>query len=215
MKAILMSVQPQWVQKILSGEKTVELRKSKPAFALDYTDYALETEGIDVYCYCTKSKPDLWAWRCLPSDNPIFETGDINNVFFGETIQFNGKVPCKFTLRKVTEIGHIVEGVALDDNYEYSLNGDSSLSIADYLKKAGLTVYESLRYKGNSKNLYGWHIDDLQVFDKPMELGDFNKCDGFSDCFNCKHYPQSNNDGIGCKFRKLTRAPQSWQYIEV
>ena len=42
-KAVLISIRPKWVEKILSGEKTLELRKTEPK---------LETP-FKVYIYCT------------------------------------------------------------------------------------------------------------------------------------------------------------------
>lgn len=45
MKAILISIRPQWVAKILNGEKTIEIRKKFPS---DYVGW--------VYIYCTKDK---------------------------------------------------------------------------------------------------------------------------------------------------------------
>lgn len=44
MKSILVSINPKWVAKILNGEKTIEIRKSKPKCDLPIT----------VYIYCTK-----------------------------------------------------------------------------------------------------------------------------------------------------------------
>ena len=46
MKAIMISIQPKWVAKILNGEKTIEIRKSMPKCDLP----------IKVYIYCTKEK---------------------------------------------------------------------------------------------------------------------------------------------------------------
>ena len=45
MKAILISIKPYWVAKILNGEKTIEIRKRFPK---DYVGW--------VYIYCTKGK---------------------------------------------------------------------------------------------------------------------------------------------------------------
>lgn len=60
MKAVLMSIRPQWCELIASGKKTVEIRKNRPK---------LETP-FKVYIYCTKDfKPNvkygfkLWAGR--------------------------------------------------------------------------------------------------------------------------------------------------------
>jgi predicted transcriptional regulator len=57
---ILISIKPEWVKKILSGEKTIEVRKSKPKFAPPITCYIYESgtgkvvaqficDTIDVY----------------------------------------------------------------------------------------------------------------------------------------------------------------------
>ena len=46
MKEILMSIRPEWVCKILNGEKTIEIRKTAPKCELPVT----------VYIYCTKAK---------------------------------------------------------------------------------------------------------------------------------------------------------------
>ena len=45
MKSILLSIRPEWVAKILNGEKTIEVRKQFPK---DYVGW--------VYIYCTKDK---------------------------------------------------------------------------------------------------------------------------------------------------------------
>lgn len=51
MKAVLISIQPKWCEFIASGEKTVEVRKSKPK---------LETP-FKVYIYCTKDEPMYYS----------------------------------------------------------------------------------------------------------------------------------------------------------
>lgn len=48
MKTIMMSVKPKWVQKIMSGEKTVEIRSTRPM---------KEKAPFRVFVYCTKEKP--------------------------------------------------------------------------------------------------------------------------------------------------------------
>lgn len=46
MKAVLISIQPKWVEKIARGEKTIEVRKSVPKLERPFK----------VYIYCTKEK---------------------------------------------------------------------------------------------------------------------------------------------------------------
>ena len=48
-KSVLISIRPEWVKKILAGEKTLEVRRNRPK---------LETP-FKVYIYCTSGSPDL------------------------------------------------------------------------------------------------------------------------------------------------------------
>lgn len=48
--AVLISIRPEWVEKILSGEKTVEIRKRKPYFEPPFK----------CYIYCTKRGDEKW-----------------------------------------------------------------------------------------------------------------------------------------------------------
>lgn len=50
MKAIMLSMQPQWVAKILNGEKNIEIRKR---FPINYVGW--------VYVYCTKKGETIWG----------------------------------------------------------------------------------------------------------------------------------------------------------
>ena len=56
-------------------------------------------------------------------------------------------------------------------------------------RQSCLDYDDMVNYLGN-KDGYGWHIADLKIYDKPRELSEF----------------------WGRK--KLTRPPQSWQYVE-
>lgn len=45
MKAVMISIRPEWVAKILSGEKTREVRKSAPKLETPFRCYIYETQG--------------------------------------------------------------------------------------------------------------------------------------------------------------------------
>ena len=45
MKAVMISIQPQWVEKILKGEKNVEVRKTAPKLETPFKCYIYETQG--------------------------------------------------------------------------------------------------------------------------------------------------------------------------
>lgn len=69
MKAVMLSVQPKWCELIASGQKTIEVRKTKPR---------LETP-FKCYIYCTKGEPIY-----LPRD--IFGNNAMNGKVIGEFI---------------------------------------------------------------------------------------------------------------------------------
>lgn len=77
MRSILISIKPQWVAKILNGEKTIEVRVTAPKCDLP----------IDVYIYCTKTiKPvSRYDWG-------EFTFNDLPKL---------GKIVAKFTLKAV------------------------------------------------------------------------------------------------------------------
>ena len=83
-KSILLSIRPQWVAKILNGEKTIEVRK---LFPKDYVGW--------VYIYCTKGKQEL---NYHSSTQIILGKTDLTS--YG----LNGKVVARFWCDNVEEI---------------------------------------------------------------------------------------------------------------
>ena len=72
-----------------------------------------------------------------------------------------------------------------------------------------LTKNELINY-GKYNALYGWHITDLKIYNKPKELSEF--CKPCHDSYD----PMYGSYCIYCdKRNKLTRPPQSWCYVEV
>lgn len=45
MKAVLISIQPKWAEKIANGEKTIEVRKTEPKCEVPFKCYIYETKG--------------------------------------------------------------------------------------------------------------------------------------------------------------------------
>ena len=192
MKAILLSVQPEWVAKILNGEKTIELRKSVPQ-GFVFVGW--------VYIYCTKGKPYLYR---LPTEHLEWFTSD--NIPFGWVINkqsnFNGKVVARFWLKNI------------DSLYPNTLSNYLQELNEILCERACLTNNQMLDYS-KGKQLYAWHIKSLEIFDKPMELGEFGS-DYVVTHSNVEDYgdyvvPTWEEEPIN----PLTRAPQSWQYVWV
>lgn len=105
------------------------------------------------------------------------------------------------------------------DEYTFS-NLEAEYRINDIdIAKTCLNHPELIEY-GKGKPLYGWHISELKIYDKPKELGEFKpwceksrKTDNNLEmCCNCKN-AFFDEDGIffGCG---VTRPPQSWGFVE-
>lgn len=193
MNAILISIKPKHVANILNKLKTIEIRKNCPKCDLP----------IDVYIYCTKdSKKNIFFGYSCKYGRECLMLG--KNKTFGDSHLLNGKVVAKFTLKKVEQLnnGHY---------YDYVYD-TPTLSEEEVEKRSCLTGHELLQYIGYDDG-YAWHIDDLKIFDKPMELNDFMVKP--TQKFFMEHTEQTY--GILGKgiFKDLTKAPQSWCYVEV
>lgn len=153
MQAIIISIKPKWVEKILNGEKTIELRKTMPKCDLP----------IDVYIYCTKEK-----WKTKPllaGDIVLKPNADPLNKHNIRLL--NGKVVAKFTLNKVDEHHVLPTERILPFNWH----------VEQKLKQLCLTKEEVMAYgNGEDYQAFLWHIDNLVVFDKPKELSEFKIC---------------------------------------
>ena len=88
---------------------------------------------------------------------------------------------------------------------------------ADIAEQQGCIKREKLFEYANGKELYGWHISNLVIYDKPKELNRFQKpCIRDCDCGGCENAYYTRDYGFeGCALEEgLQRPPQSWCYVE-
>lgn len=79
---------------------------------------------------------------------------------------------------------------------------------------SGITPEELMRY-GKGKTLSGLCFHKTNVFKKPRELGEFRKpCNWTHDCHTCKRAVWADDGTFYDCDDTITRAPQSWQYVE-
>lgn len=199
MKSILISIRPEWVEKILNHRKTIELRKTAPRAWADYLSSKSfeKPTPIDVYIYCTNGKPLTRLGTLWNGDRKT----DVFSLSYPPNATYNGKVVGKFKLRKVDMFD-----MGANQSKDYQTFDDYKEILKDAcLSKRELEDYLGCRMLDMACHFYAWHISDLEVFDEPKELGEFSylvrkfHVDGF----------------VVPLYGKVAKAPQSWQYVEV
>lgn len=194
MKSVLISIQPKWCELIASGKKTVEVRKTRPKI----------DKPFKCYIYCTKQKVNgeilLTYDKKVEGRNRGFrDNGDI---------PLAGKVIGEFVCYGIEELYQCNSGWVS----EYAC-----ISQDEFFDYLGIPRGTHLGY---DKTAYGWHIDELVIYDKPKELSEFYKrC--YSGCEKCKYeswdYDLGGGKDIICTVsnkKPIKRPPQSWCYVE-
>lgn len=160
MRAVIISVKPEWVEKIVNGEKLLEVRKTAP-MRITYK------EPFKMYLYCTKDRHLACVVNKYGAE--LFYTCNNETAFIVGGYLANGKV--------VAEI----------DNPCYMQIDDVAKNNPVILKNSCLTKKQLDDYLGKKKGYgFGFNHWDVTVYDKPKELSEFG----------------------------LTKAPQSWCYVE-
>lgn len=141
------------------------------------------------YIYCTKEKKQddiIWAGVC------------------GDRGKWNGRVIGEFVCDRITDISVVVRNC--NENYNEVYHNDEC--------KGSCLTWKELQEYGKDKPLYGWHISDLKIYDKPKELSEFSRPCSYSGlCFSCKRTSFKKDGNLLCN-TKITRSPQSWCYVE-
>lgn len=249
MKAVMLSIRPEWCAKFANSEKSIEVRKTKPKLQPPFK----------CYIYCTKPKHSFIHGGLVDYTDELYRlpNGEIRFGYSGELMLYpeygkdnflSGKVigefVCDFIAEYESELWddetyeRIQERYEPEDfveygEYEYQTIADSGDSFwkENMLCKAScLTVEELRKYIGPGiSDFYGWHISDLVIYDKPLEVKQF-VVEGDCDCSNCKccYWFDGGNGynveadcnlgyeylGSGKTVKPLFRPPQSWCYVE-
>lgn len=203
MKSILMSIKPKYCDLIASGNKTIEVRKTKPKVKTPFNCYIYECKGKEIF----KSME-------IPKG---YGEGYIDFYEF----EGRGKIIGEFVCDEIQIL--------------FNTNGNPKNYMKDILpnilKKSQLSYDEFSRYVGSRasrNNIYGWHISNLVIYDKPKDLSEFRKpCRFNHDCYVCNKAlfdkrvvtdrdgktKRVQQDFIGCN-DVVIKPPQSWCYVE-
>ena len=176
---LMISICPEYCDKIFTyKEKNLELRKNYPTkIELPFTAY--------VYCTAEKWKitevihkgESVWGDAVWEHDTPLFiKIPDAPAHMFGKCKKVIGEI----LIDRIVEVSR--------ENGRSMING-KELTKEDKLY-TGVTVRAFDKYRGEKPFLYGWHIAETKLYEKPKELPDFGM----------KHPPQS-----WCYVEKLPR----------
>ena len=190
-KAVLISIRPKWCEKIVNGNKTIEVRKTSPK---------LDTP-FKCYIYCTLPK--------YPHEDFI-RTDYPKPQFYG-----GGKVIGEFTCDRIYELETKARGGS------YYVKGEDQ-STTNYIAQQSCLTLKDVHDYLHAQTGYGWHITDLRIYDAPRELSEFwlppeRYCEkGLCGGCPCDQAADVNGEyEFDCEWRRpLSRAPQSWCYVE-
>lgn len=155
------------------------------------------------------------ALKNLPQDIVFYMSKDEKSF---------AKIPKEFQEKYRKHFGKVGLAIVCDKITRYNCDKNfDEYFIAGYigaympLKEMCLTNKDLIEY-GKGRPLFGWHISDLKIYDKPKELSEFYR--------TCKSSCKPSNGKILCITTKslkmngcdgkihLTRPPQSWQFVE-
>ncbi len=206
MKQILMSIRPEYLVKILNGEKTIEIRKTVPIGFVGW-----------VNLYCTLANPYLvytdeyiggryveprWTFLSGYSKEQAYK---IFGTWDGDDGIANGLVVARFWF----EEHKLTCGWRLRGNtgrLAKRTKGEEEMP-----NKSCLSIDEIVRYAGGENNgVYGITIKNLEIFDTPKELNEFKRWirKTIYSGMDCPPY-------VDDVLVPVTKAPQSWMYVEV
>lgn len=176
-RAVLISIRPKWCEKIASGKKTIEVRKTKPNLGTPFK----------CYIYCTKAKERLIGILKDGDENygeiyhgkPVFIKRDDGSVcdMWGK----RQKVIGEFTCERIVPITY--------DGGRLWCPTNAAFSPATCLSQA-----EIIAYIGDKGRCYGWHISGLRTYDMPKNLSEFTGLRDTRFCaapYEIKRPPQS------------------------
>ena len=177
-KAVLISIHPEWCEKIANGQKTIEIRKNRPKSETPFK----------CYIYCTKNGrplvfgdvPCADGWREEYTRTYGYSKAEVEKIWGA----MNGQVIGEFVCDWIKDFGMAYDG-------KYS-------GIENIYRLSCLSFEEMYQYIGEGYG-YCWHISNLVIYDKPKGLSDFQSAssvlsfgkDGQIEYTGLKRPPQS------------------------
>lgn len=155
------------------------------------------------------------ALKNLPQDIAFYMSKDEKSF---------AKIPKEFQEKYRKHFGKLGIRAVVDNMDVYAYDCCDGVDIDDDMLLETMIDREYINIYAKGKTLYGWHISDLKIYDKPKELSEFRKpldsvyCSRYRDCCEegCVGFGSTDyvcNDYWNWE-KGLTRPPQSWCYVE-
>lgn len=213
MKSVMISIKPKWCDLIVSGKKTIEVRKTRPRIKTPFK----------CYIYCTKpSKKYQTVSGCMVLNDDELYRHPTQGVKYGTSIELmcrddytednflNGKVIGEFVCDKILIVD--CDSVAPFDK-----------ETSEYIEKECCLNRDEFWKYSNGFCCFGWHISDLVIYENPKNVNEFYKED-FNEVLADWENLFSIGVPKGCVVEYppepkeedyiLKRPPQSWCYCE-
>ena len=195
MNAVMISIQPKWCKKIESGEKTVEVRKTRPKIKTPFKCYIYETKG----------KVNFYS---QPMPIPYYEGA---GRVIGEFVC--NKITLTSMWRLLGKTGQCAKRTEDEENFP-QLSCLTLDEIGDYAGSehrilygwhiSDLVIYDTPKWLNEFRA-------QCKEYDKDNP-----------GCGGCEYYYYECNESVGfydectCDgLKHITRPPQSWCYVEV
>lgn len=197
--AVLLSIRPEWCQKIFRGEKTMEIRKNFPK------DF--QGQPFKCFIYCTKGQNA--GFRMEPD---------------GSLLRLDGTVIGEFTCDKIYKVDKDSVGFNFTTPsmnlaiYTLPENNDEEGNAKLKELTTCMTDAELSEYLGIHPG-YAWHIAELKTYETPLDLSAFHlRCENaLRWCNNggCAMHIErpANGNCCGNYALQLNKPPQSWCYV--
>lgn len=145
-KAVMISIHPEWCEKIVNGSKTIEVRKTRPKLEAPFK----------CYIYCTKAPKGWFRFSSPP-------------------VQLDGHVIGEFVCDRIYQYASDlfrsapVEGADISTEEMVKQSCLSAMQLYKYEHSA-----EPKENCICLVGLYGWHISDLKIYDRTKLLSEFS-----------------------------------------
>ena len=182
-KSVLISIQPKWCELITKGEKTLEVRKTRPKLKTPFK----------CYIYCTNNQ--VFAQSSMEGEYFTAPKSGLRELELCGSKILSSKVIGEFVCDEIERVD--IPYPAYQDRIDKR-----------YIEQS-CVPYNALHRYCYHDDAYFWHISDFKIYDKPKDLSEFfyacNKPKG-TDCSACLDHREN-------KCKSIIRPPQSWCYV--